>query len=72
MSKLRDLLRNCTKESPFEGTEVNFDKIEVVIEGLLKGIITESSKYTLTKKGYLRNGKYHSRQDIISTFLYNL
>ena len=72
MSRLRDLIQKSIKEVPYEGKEVDIDGIKILIEGLLKGILTESKKYELTNKGYFKDDKYFSRQEVINKFLLNL
>lgn len=72
MNNLRNLIQKNIKEIPYEGKEINVDGIEVLIEGLLKGMIPESQKYKLTKRGYFRDGKNFSRHEIVERFLSNL
>ena len=70
MSRLRDLIAKNIKEIPFEGTEINVDGIEILIKGLLKGMIPYSKQFEQTPKGYKFENKWYSREEIVNKFLY--
>ena len=69
---IRDSIKKNIKEIPYEGQEIDIDGIESLITSLLKGFLTFSKQYELTTKGYLKDSKYYSRQDIIDKFYYEL
>lgn len=70
--ELRDLITKNIKEVPYEGTEVNIDGIEVLIENLLKGFVTFSHKFEKTNNGYKLNGGYYSKEDIVLAYIRKL
>lgn len=65
---IRDSIKKNIKEIPYEGQEVDIDGIESLINSLLKGFLTFSKQYELTPKGYFKNNKQYSRQDIVDKF----
>ena len=69
---IRDAINKHVKEIPWEGAKVDVDGIESLIKDLLKGFLTFSKQYESKEKGYFKDGKYHSRQDIVDAFINKL
>jgi len=69
---IRDAINKHVKEIPWEGAEVDVDGIESLIKALLKGFLTFSKQYEFTGKGYFKDGKGYSRQDIVDAFINKL
>ncbi len=63
------LLNKHIKEIPYEGTEVDIEGLKDTIKDLLKGMITYSANYTPTTRGYYKDGKHYSRDEIVNNFL---
>ena len=66
---IQDEIRKHVTHIPYEGDEIDVNGIEGLIFGLLKGMITFTNTFTQTSKGYEKNGKYYSRDQITQMFL---
>lgn len=63
-SKIKKNITNL----PYEGQEVDMDGMEQTIEDLLRRMITFAHTFMKTDKGYEKDGKYYSRDEIVQMF----
>lgn len=68
---LADEIKKHVTYIPYEGDEIDINSIQALINGLLKGIITFTNTFEHDQKGYKKDGKYYSRDEIVQIFLYN-
>lgn len=66
---LEKLIEKNLISIPFEGKELDISGMKDTIKDLLKGMITFSQSFTKTDKGYFKNGKYYSRDEIVNLFI---
>ena len=70
--KLRNRVEKHVTNYPYEGEEVDYDGMESMIEDLLRRMINFSHKFTKTSKGYERDGKYYSKEQVLQMYLTEL
>ena len=69
---LRNAIVKHVKEIPYEGTEVDIDGIETLIENILKGFVTHCHKFNKTNNGYILDKTYYTREDIVRMYINSL
>lgn len=70
MINLYDEIKSHVTEDQFESAEIDTYGMEKTIHHHLREMITFSSNYRQTSKGYQGpDGKYYGRQDIVDKYL---
>lgn len=71
MISLDKLINKNIKSIPYEGLDINKEGLIEDFKNVMKGFLTFSKTYELTNKGYLKNGIYYSREEVINHYLTN-
>lgn len=69
MIDLNKLITKNIKEIPYEGLDIDKESLIEDFKNVMKGFLTFSKTYELTIKGYLKNNKYYSREEVIIHYL---
>lgn len=66
---LESRLKGYIKEIPYEGQEVDTLGQEVFVENLLRKMLTFAHTFEYDTRGYHKDGRYYTKDQIVQMFL---